>query len=239
MNNFIAISLLLTIQPFQALASSCKQKVSSVGNLQIETLETSKGCDMLLSPIDENPSYRAYSFSERGLIQIFNHYDFPGATEAKGNASRSFFVFPRKQIPTFSVSSSTGNVRAITSSGEAIDLFPGAQENASAPHLENDSSSMLQVTEVPEVNPNNSGGVTLTLSAGAQLLILDTGFAVGGVAFTQPNGISIFTDSFGNRCALTNSELFSFSDYDADLKFQTDAALYDYLKGACPRLRTP
>jgi hypothetical protein len=219
----LLFALLLAVQPV----------ISDFGNLQIETLETSKGHDMLLTPIEEAASYRAYSFSERGLFQVFNHYDYPGVTEEMANGSRSFFLFPRKQIPTFKTPDSSGNIQVITSSGEAIDVLPAG------PRMETAASSALQVSEASDIDPTNSGGVSVTLSPSAQMLLLDTGFSIDGVAFTQPNGVSTFIDSIGGKCALINSELFSFSDDDADLKFRTDAALYEYLKNACPQLKVP
>jgi hypothetical protein len=196
------------------------------GSIQFQVLKTDKGCDAMLSPADSSlPAVRRYSFSERGIIQIFNEYT------SKKNGSRTFFVFPRHQAPTITVVNDQ-EVDVVTSAGDLISFYSGANP----PKIMTDSLAFFQLIENSLISENNSGGVEIVRSPESQTLVLDTGFQMGGVAFTHPDRSSVFQDAAGNKCTLLNKKLFTFANYDADLKFATDDELYTFLKINCPKL---
>jgi hypothetical protein len=197
------------------------------GNMQAQVLETSKGCEVMLSPVNQTPTLRRYTFSERGVIQIFNQYS------DNTNGSRSFFVFPHSQIPTLTVVSNQ-EMEVVTSAGDKIKF----DTSANPPKIKNDSNASFQMIENPVVAKTNQGGVEVYRTSASRTLILDSGFEMGGAAFTSPDKSSTFYDINGNHCTFVNSKLFNFANDDADLKY-TDAGLFAFLKTACPTLQLP
>jgi hypothetical protein len=226
-------------------ASNCAENSVAFGNLQIDVLSTSKGCTMSSHPVDEPDAYRAVTLGERGIVQIFNKYDVAHATNSNSTGSRSFFVFPRAQIPSFIPPvSEGGDVKLIASSGDIIEIKPGkrAGSDGSGETLNQIVSSdavTFQLKEDAAIVTSNNGGVDIKLSPDSHILLLDCGFAMGGVAFTKPARSSTFYDGKGNHCTVLNSTIFNFANYDADLKWKDDESLFQHLKTACPTLSLP
>jgi hypothetical protein len=224
-----ALSLIsvCTITFAQAPSNNCIPVNPVSGNMQAQVLETSKGCGVMLSPVNQTPTLRRYTFSARGVIQIFNQYS------DNTNGSRSFFVFPHSQIPTLTVVNNQ-EMDVVTSAGDKIKF----DTSANPPKIANDPNTSFQMIENPVVAKTNQGGVEIYRTPASRTLILDSGFEMGGAAFTSPDKYSTFYDANGNRCTFVNSKLFNFSNYDADLKY-TDAELFAFLKTACPNLKLP
>jgi len=226
-------------------ASSCTENSVSFGNLQVDVLSTSKGCTMSSHPVDEPVAYRTVTLGERGIIQIFNKFDVPHGTNSNSTGARSFFVFPRAQLPSFVPPVSEGeNVKLITSSGDIIEIKPGKRaENdgtgATVNQIISSDAMSLQLKEDLAIVTTNNGGVEIKLSPDSHTLILDCGFAMGGVAFTKPARTSTFYDGKGGHCLVLNSSIFNFANYDADLKWKDDESLFEHLKTACPTLSLP
>lgn len=200
--------------PVQAPAT-CKEGLSHVGSLQIQTLEGSKGCMMSVVPAEHGTAYQQYTFSQRGMIQIFNSYDIPGASNSKSTGAATYYVFPRRQPPT-SDETSSGSLEIVTSAGDHVKIQPGHAPTAA---------------------------ILLNRDPSSRTLVLDSGFHMGDAlssrAFLAPGHTSTFTDSQGNHCTLPNSSLFDYANWDVDLKFKTDQQLFDYLKQACRNLLLP
>lgn len=240
---FILVMVLLTsnasfAENLTPPTASCDVDGSSyaIGNFQIDFLQTDKGCTMMTHAIDEPAAYRSVTLGARGIVQIFNKYDIPNGTNSNSTATRSYFVFPRKQPPSF-IPPLPGdtNVKLVTASGDFILVKPGkraANDGTGAVQPKVSSSSEdpdFQVTESSVISKTNGGGVEISLGPSSQTLLLDTGFAMGGVAFTKPTGTSTFIDWEGHRCTVLNRQIFNFANDDADLKWD-DEELFRQLK---------
>jgi hypothetical protein len=244
----VILTLVFAVAAFADAPAPCDSDGSgyTMGNLQIDFTTTSKGCTMSAHPVDVPAAYRSVTLGARGIIQIFNKYDVPNGTNSNSTATRSYFVFPRKQAPNF-VPPLPGenNVKLITSSGDLIEINPGkrAGNDGTGEVLPKSMTSSddpsFQVKESSTISKTNKGGVEISITSESQTLLLDTGFAMGGVAFTQPTKLSTFTDWRGNHCSVQNQAIFNFADYDADLKWSTDEEFFAHLKKLCPMLSLP
>ena len=182
----------------------------------------------MLSPAAGQSPLRRYTFAQRGVIQIFNQY------AGNHNGSRSFFVFPRAQIPAINLINDQ-EMDVVTSAGDVIKF----DTSVNPPHIIYDPNASFRLIENPVISTTNNGGVEIMQTTASKTLVLDSGFEMGGAAFTVPTRSSTFHDAFGNHCTLLNNKLFTFANYDADLKFTTDAELFEFLKTACPTLKLP
>jgi len=196
-------------------------------------------------PVDEPDTYRAVTLGERGIVQIFNKFDVSNPTNSNSTGSRSYFVFPRAQLPSLvAPTSEGGNVKLVTSSGDIIEIKPGKRAGNDGTgetlnQIVSSDATSFQLKEDVAIVTSNNGGVDIKLSSDSHTLLLDCGFAMGGVAFTKPARSSTFYDGKGNHCTVLNSTIFNFANYDADLKWKDDESLFQHLKTACPTLSLP
>jgi hypothetical protein len=227
----------------EATPSPCPTEgtVYTKGNLQIDMTSTSKGCTLMAHPVSEPAAYRSVSLGYRGIVQIFNKYNVPGGTVSNSTGARTFFVFPRKQIPSFMPPlADDKGVKLLTSSGDLILVDPNPSKwNLPLKFMTSSDDPSFQVTESSVMSKKNSGGVDISLTSEADLLLLDTGFAMGGASFTNPNRSSVFYDWRGNHCVVSNRAIFNFSDSDADLKWSNDQELFKHVKVLCPNISFP
>lgn len=166
-------------------------------------------------------TYRDYGFGNDGSFTVFESVD---GAEATSTGMRSYFLFPRKTTPTYSTQGDTLHVISST----------GLQFNFSLTTARMEASEGAVFTEDPSVNMTNKGGFELTKIPG---IILDTGWGLGNISYIKPAASSVFTDSSGKQCTITNSEIFSYADkQNPVLLFSTDSALADFLAKRCPTL---
>jgi hypothetical protein len=250
-DSLIILSFLL-FQPLGASASTdstvpgpCDFSSIATDNLQIDIMNGPKGCTLRAHATDTAVVNRSFTFTQRGVIQIFNDY----SSKPNDNASRTYFVFPRAGIPSSRVITlGTGKdehhqVEISTSAGDKILFATGERVQASSPAIPpsivESPDANFQMIEDPMINPTNQGGVEIKLAASSQTVILDTGFRFGEAGFMNQNGSSSFIDGQRHSCKVANKDLFTYAHYDADLKWKDDASFFQYLKTACPTLSLP
>lgn len=210
---------------------------SQVGSLQVQTLCGSKGCSLKIDQVKAVGPSRSYTFSQRGVIQIFNDFAIPGGTNSNSTGARTYFVFPRKQIPTAKAISST-EVEVVTSAGDHVRFASGH-----VPAIEDSPDYSVRLVESPAISKQNQGGVQIIMNPHSKTIVLDTGFHMGddmgSSRFVAAGRTSVFSDGAGNHCTVPNSALFASAHWDVDLKFPTDESLYAFLRKACPKLVIP
>jgi hypothetical protein len=236
----ILISFLYTIAEAAPL---CVESVVSSRNLQIQTSEFSQGCFIILTPVETAISYRMYTISQRGVVQIFNEFNVNDPDINTSTGARSFFFFPRRAVPATRILAD-GNVSVVTSSGAVLKFSAGSLVTPGVgsvfPSLFSSPSDSIQSVELPTVVPTNLGGVEFTQTPASDTLILDTGFMMGNASFVDANAPSTFVDPSGTKCAVKNSEVFSYADPgDPQVLFTTDTALWAFLGKRCPSLVLP
>lgn len=162
------------------------------------------------------PVYRTYSFGDNGLFMIFNSYGEGPPSRMTG--ARTYFMFPRTGHVSAHVMT-TGEVAARTASGHEVRF--SAERGRIAEITE------AEFREDDAVRPDNEGGVEITFFSG---LLLEMGYRRGGSPHGRPGRSSYFIDRHGNRCRVTNREIFSYdSSGDATVRF-SDEELADYLE---------
>ncbi len=214
--------------PAEPIGSNC-QSTQTIKNSTIvnQFFTTSSGCLLWITPVkNQDAPYREYYFDERGGFRIFN--SLPG-DYATSTGSRNFFLFPRRQVPTYRLDQD-GSIIATLSTGKSVTI------SSRATRIQ--SFEGVGFHEAPEISLTNSGGLEI-LSYFA--VYLDTGWSVGNVAYHGAQGQSVFHDQNGQACRVTNAEIFDYQDaiYGEPLfKFQDDASLTAFLKSRCPQIDT-
>lgn len=220
---------IVDISPVDATAfvpKTCPEKnEEKVGGFSLHSRRSaiSGQCNVWLGgePHVGNTPYRSFAFSSRGIFQIFISL----GDRRNSTGSRSYFLFPRKQDPSFEVKGEEIIVRG--SWGGEI-------------HFSSESKKILKIDgahfiQDPVISPKNEGGISIKTFDG---LMLDTGFAMGGTAYYRnPNGISTFQDRNATTCKVTNSKIFDYLDNENPVfKFKTDAELKEFLSQTCKQL---
>ena len=240
----ILFASFFTSQAFSEDEPRCKEGATQVGeagaaDLQWTMITTStRGCSVKISDNTSKLYNRRYTFSEGGLMEVFNQYQ-AGKTSVTTGA-RSFFIFPRHQRPTATILKPDKNVTVVTSAGDVIYF-----NTENKLEISDDESRTFHISQSDVVSPTNQGGAEIILSGDAKRLILDCGFGIGGPTFndTKHQLSSTFRDSDGHRCTLPNSSLFvqNLKTHDSEFRFSQDAELYAYLRKvpACKDLVFP
>jgi hypothetical protein len=234
-----------------ALAGDCDATTVTSGNLQIDQSTTNGGCTLKVHPAIEPKAYRAVEVDQRGVLQIFNQYDVPNPTPLNSTATRTYFIFPRKQAPTFVAPTAGTNsddpllpTQIVTASGDPVFFLQGRRsdggvDDSSLPQITSSDSPNFQLIEDPEVTTDNDGGVDILINENAQVVLLDCGYRKGGSACNLANGSSTIMDRKQLTCSLPNRSLFNYVKSEAQLKWKDDASFFAYLRGACPKLSLP
>jgi hypothetical protein len=224
---------LFTPRAFSQPEPPCKEGPTQLGKAGVADIQwamittSTRGCMVKISDTSSKTSNRRYTFTEGGLIEVFNQYGTGPSSVSTG--ARSFFIFPRHQRPTATILKPGQNVSVVTSAGDVVYF---TTENKL--EIGDDESRTFHISQSDSVSPSNRGGAELILSGDAKRLILDCGFGIGGPTFndTKHQLSSTFKDSDGHHCTLPNSVLFvkNPQTHDSEFRFGQDADLYAYLR---------
>jgi len=237
MKNILLIFLILAALPYITNASDVGKDCTpdqqdNVGGLSFGRFFTmSNGCYLRVSPIAKpDLRYRDYTFDERGAFTIFIS-DGEG-DDSKITGQRSYFFFPRLHVPSYKI---VQDKVIVTLPSDTQIIF--STSNARLLSIEDGS-----LTESPEINLKNNGGVEIKSYNG---IYLDTGWKIGKAPYKDSSRTSTFKDANGKTCTLPNEELFYYEQksveqmYDEPLfKFQKDDELAEFLKVKCSQLNT-
>lgn len=154
---------------------------------------------------------------------VFNSIDEKEYGVSDG--ARTYMLFPRNQVPTVS---DQGDLAYFKSSTKGIELILNLKNSGIVGMVGG------KAVEDPKVHPHNKGGLELS---NVKALVLDGGWMNYGDPLGEPRGKSTFIDPQGNKCVITNKEVFEY-DNDGDNIFKfTDKELKDFLKTRCPNLK--
>jgi hypothetical protein len=211
--------------PGTTFSDQCTTGIYAADQIEIQSNwdATAKSCTVSVNPQDaENLIYRSFLWDETGLFMVFNSYG--SGPDDTMTGARDFYLFPRKGLPAFR-EAQPGVIELRSASGE---IFQFATQNEALTGLEGGDVSVSS-----SIATSNAGGVEITQFQG---VLLDCGFELGNQPETNMNGTSTFRDPQGNKCTVTNSEVFQMSGENPILKYSTDAALATFLKTRCPSL---
>lgn len=198
----------------------------TVGDLHVYSYSLSdEKCDISVTPAwnDHALTYRDYNFSRDGSLMIFS--SVPG-DEATSAGARTYFLFPRDEDLSVSISQAGGGeVRVRTPSGVVFTF------SAVTDHIT--SISGASWSEDPQVSMQNQGGVEIRSIPG---ILLDTGWRMGGISYSDARRLSVFRDHTGAGCEVPNGDIFSYATSDPQVRYRTDASLWSFLAGQCPNL---
>jgi hypothetical protein len=201
------------------------------GNARIQRI----GCltSVLPDPVPASGRSWQFIFGADNLMEVAVFPAPPGRARTWSNtsANESFFVFPRRQLPTYQLLKD-GTLRVRLTSGDAVSIDPRSADKPL--HLSSVPGSGVEV-----VPGSGTSAYALKPSPGSSVLVLDVGRCQGNVAQVYRTRSSRFEDGQGRSCEVPNSELFVYTAatrYDPPLAFKTDAALADFLAKRCPQL---
>lgn len=212
----------------QESGSTCELKRAMLDNTQISTsyYQAENICWISVHPNNTFGTliYRDYMFGNEGLLFVFNSYgEGPNSTST---GAREFYIFPRKQYPSFQVDEANNQVHVTTASGEVVSF------DAATTRVAKMTESSFK--ESPKISDSNEGGFEILTH---NKVVLDCGFTLGNSPSANPKRTCKFTDATNQSCSVKAGEVFKYtSDGDNDLAFQDDAALAQFLSQRCKNL---
>jgi hypothetical protein len=216
----LLLSLMISIS---SIADVCQFKSHHFDNLTVQTGQFGKrDCFVSLTPRKTaGLIYRSFLITSAGQFMIFN--SFGGGPINTDTGSRVFHTFPRVSPLSLKLNAGTVEVTLVTGQVLTADKILG----------EPISLTEGQINIDPVVKPSNNGGVELTMNSS---LLLDSGFRLGGTPLTRLTRKSVFQDSEGDSCRVTNSEVFDVKDGEVYHLYQNASQLGKFLKNRCPQL---
>jgi hypothetical protein len=220
-----SLLLLLSIFPAHAASPCSAEQIIDEGTVASRFATVALGCVVQITPRQKpEMRYRDFWIDERGRFLVF--VSVPGDDLDKATGTRTYFLFPRKQVPSFKLRED-GNISLYLSTGQES-VFSGLDS-----HL---VSFPGEFTEDNAVNLENQGGLELKSFQGIRL---DAGWMVGSQSYKDPQGHSIFSDAHNQKCEIRNDEFFFYESMyynEPNLRFPDDASLAEFLKNRCPNI---
>ncbi len=209
------------------VSAVCPERIERQGSIQVHQQLTPKGsCYVSVGNFKAKDGiYRSFLFTSDGSLMVFNSYGW--GTDATSTGAREFYFFPRLNlVPEFAWNPELRKLQVMATSGAVF--------NFDYEDVRLSSVSNAQVKEIPEVRPDNQGGVDITQYVG---LLLDGGFRLGKAPTSVSSAQSSFTDAYGVSCKVRNNTLFKYTS-SGDVMFKySDAELKTFLKKACSKLK--
>jgi len=209
-----------------ASAGSCTNKFEIINETQVQILKGQHACYLTVHPrySFQTMIYRDFLFDDDGLFLIFNSYG--NGDIDKTTAAREYRFFPRITTElTYSHDAATNRLSVTHPSGKVF-VF----DSQKAVLI---SISGADVQQDYSVNPQNKGGIEISVNEG---LMLDGGFAMGESPSQNPKSKIAFKDRQGQKCQVFNGDFYRY-DSDGDVFFKyDDAQLKSVLKQRCPLL---
>lgn len=203
----------------------CQERTVQLKNLKVFSLPGGdRECTVGVVPVNSDLRYREYLFSSSGLFMVFISTEGP---EVTSTGSRSFFLFPRKGSVSFEIVEGKAGAKEIE-----IQASNGARVRFSDETMRMTEFTGMKFTESREISLTNYGGFEFVSFTG---LLLDSGWKVFGTSFADPARGSLFRDSRGEICPVSNHELFTYSN-EVSFTYAADSELAAFLKTQCPAL---
>ncbi len=214
-----------------AFGEPCPEIKGRTGNSLYHQLTMKEKCSFSLYPhsvIIPDMIYRSYTFSDDGMIMIFNSLGYGPDSEDTG--ARTYFIFPRVKKFKFRAQKAQ------------LDFRNGIIWNFDATIARIKNATKLIIEEDHDVNHGNAGGVDIKVTRG---ILLDAGWSFGSPSHMKPELKSIFSDSKQLKCEVLNADIFKYTYVesggemvvdDALFKFKEESDLAVFLKQNCPLL---
>ena len=209
----------------QLIGENCPTQQTISGQYMINKFFTlSWGCLVQVTPINKSTMiYREYVFDEGGRFLVFN--STPGQYETS-TGMRVFYLFPKIGLPEVKIVGS--KIEITTSSGLKV-VIPNQSSFI-------ESISGLEFSDNQKIELSSSGGFEIK---SYPHIYLDTGWKVGGQAYRDPLGKSVFVDAKNQRCEVNNFEIFIYDELQSPepyMFYQSNEAVYGFLSLRCPNL---
>jgi hypothetical protein len=222
---FALIIALYLMTPSQSLALDCQPQRRIIAEARFEVMDYAADTCWLSITADWEPSgfYRSFLFDEHGYIMIFNSLGW--GDESSTTGAREYVFFPR----------SHGLDYILQTSMVTFKLPNGAELDYDGKALRISQARGIHVSEDPNINAKNNGGVELKPQSG---LMVDFGFKLGSAPMGNRKGTAKIVDSKGRVCQVNNNELLIWSNSgDPYVKFRTDAEFFQFVSTRCPTLQ--
>jgi len=226
MKYLLLLGCLLISVSLSAKQKRCSTKVAHKGKFRVvRRLSKYNGCSIHVQRYQTRgrtpKQYRRYSFYESGIFMIFVATNQTKRLSTS-TGSQVYYMFPRRKVPSIT-KTDAGHLAVITASGMKV-LFSHKTGKII-------STKSLIVKESSKISLRDRGGFKIKHFDG---LLLDAGWAVGGMAASKPNRKSVFIDRKGNKCKVNNFEIFKyFGTGEAKLKFKKDKSLFKFMQKRC------
>ncbi|MGZ3693823.1 MAG: hypothetical protein ACXWQO_06455 [Bdellovibrionota bacterium] len=219
--------LLLSVLPAQAATPCTSEQVLGEGVVASRFSTVALGCVVQVTPRQKpEMRYREFWIDERGRFMVF--VSVPGDDLDKATGTRTYFLFPRKQLPAFTLLAN-GNLSFNLGTGQSAIFGATDAQLMSFPG---------EFTLDSAVNLENQGGLEIKSYNG---IWLDAGWVVGSQSYKDPKGSSVLSDSHNQKCSIRNEEFFFYENMyynEPNLRYPDDASLAKFLGERCPNLDT-
>ncbi|MGZ3706562.1 MAG: hypothetical protein ACXWP1_12530, partial [Bdellovibrionota bacterium] len=193
-----SLLFLLTSLPAPAAAPCPAAQVIGSGIVASRFATVALGCVVQVTPrFKPELRYRDFWIDERGRFLVFT--SVPGDDLDKATGTRTYFLFPRRQIPGFSLKEN-GDLSLLLGTGQEA-VFAGADARL--------LSFPGDFSVAGEASLENQGGVEINSFSG---IWLDAGWLVGGQSYKNPQGLSTISDARGQKCGVRNDEFFFYEN---------------------------
>ena len=213
------------ITPAQAASKCTPDQVIGNGVVASRFLTVAYGCLVQITPrAKPNMLYREYWIDDRGRFMVFT--STPGDNVDLVTGTRTYFLFPRKQLPSIR-GVAEGELTFTLPSGQPIEFNEADASLSAFPGL---------FSEDKKVSLDNQGGLEIQSFNGIRL---DTGWMIGSQTYKNPNGISTFSDAHNAKCEIRNDEFFFYENMyytEPNLRYPEDESLKKFLKACCLNL---
>jgi len=229
------IAALLSFSSFATVTKlSCKQagdNYYAMENTAVTVYKDRDGnCTFAINSRDLKNKYRSFSLTTQGHFFIFNVFDLYGSP-ANATGAKSYYMLPllEKDL-TLSFDSANHLIRITTPSH--VEVHFDSLTTAIA-HISN-----MTWSEDPDVNPNNKGGVEISLPD-AGVYIMDFGWRQGSDPRSQLDNQAKLLSAHKDCTTSTKNLLNPIYDNHGYIdrfspRFPTQALLEDFLTNHCP-----
>lgn len=213
------------VAPAQAASQCTADQVIGNGIVASRFQTVAYGCLVQITPrAKPNMLYREYWIDDRGRFMVFT--STPGDDVDRVTGTRTYFLFPRKQLPS---------IRGVAQ-GELAFTLPSGQTIGFSESDAKLSAFPGEFAEDKNINLENQGGLEIQSFDGIRL---DAGWMIGSQTYKNPKGRSTFSDAHNQKCEIQNDEFFFYENMyysEPNLRFPEDESLKKFLKSRCPNL---
>lgn len=194
-------------------------------------IRVSSDCRVDVFPRDGGTRQRSFSFYPNGFLMAFiDTQDY--ATNSRSTGSRTFYLFPVSARKPVVRETGAGGFEILTASGTHVTVGPdGTMETV------NGGKVILGPLKHMDQIAKARGGIELS---GAKGVVVDHGWATGGIAYRHFDRSSVIQDQRGHTCMVKNGEMYSRNKEDPSdplKKFHSPGEWKAFITKRCGNLK--